>query len=113
MGAGRPPAIGALQRQPNASQRRGDQSRWRPFRPGPAYEVIPMRMSSIAFVTFMAVAMIASAAEAGKHHGIKTTNEIVNYRAGGSHISLRKPPGPKVGRTVPLRRGVVGRFKWP
>ncbi len=72
-----------------------------------------MRMYSIAFVTFIAVAMIAGAAEAGKHRGIKTTNEIVNYRAGGNPISIRKPPGPKVGRTVPLRRGVVGTFKWP
>jgi hypothetical protein len=75
--------------------------------------VIPMRMNSIAFVTFMAVAMIAGAAEAGKHSGIKTTNGIVNYRAGANPISIRKPPGPKVGRNVPLHRGVVGTFKWP
>ena len=75
--------------------------------------MIPMRRNSIAFVTFIAVAMIAGAAEAGKHSAIKTSNEIVNYRAGGYPISIRKPPGPKVGRTVPLRRGVVGTFKWP
>jgi len=31
-----------------------------PFRLGPAYEVIPMRMNLIALATFMAVAMIAS-----------------------------------------------------
>ena len=72
-----------------------------------------MRMNSIAFVTFLAVAMIASVAEAGKHSGIKTTNEIVNYRAGGNPISVRKPPGPQKGRAVPLRRGLVGPFKWP
>jgi len=72
-----------------------------------------MRMNSIAFVTFIAVVMIAGAAEAGKHSRIKTTNEIVNYRAGGNPISVRKLPGHKAGRTVPLRRGVVGTFKWP
>jgi hypothetical protein len=72
-----------------------------------------MRMNLIAFVTFMAVAMIAGAAEARKHSRIKTTNEIANYRAGGNPILIRKPPVPKVGRTVPLRRGVVGTFKWP
>ncbi len=75
--------------------------------------MIPMRMYSIAFVTFIAAAMIAGAAEAGKHDRLKTTNEIVNYRAGGNPISIRKPPGPRVGRTVPLRRGVIGTFKWP
>jgi hypothetical protein len=48
------------------------ESQWRLFRLGPAYKAIPMRMNSIAFVSFMAVAMIASAAEAGKHRGIKT-----------------------------------------
>ena len=89
-----------------ACRRRGD-------RLGLAYEVIPMRMNLIAFVSFIAVAMIAGAAEAGKPSGIKTTNEIVNYRAGGNPISIRKPPGPKVGRSVPLRRGTVGTFKWP
>jgi hypothetical protein len=72
-----------------------------------------MRMNSIAFVTFMAVAMSASAAEAGKHSGIKTSHEIVDYRAGGNPNWIRKLPGPKVGRTVPLRRGLVGTFKWP
>jgi hypothetical protein len=72
-----------------------------------------MRMNSIAFVTFISVAMIAGAAEAGKYRGIKTTNRIVNYRSGGNPISIRKPPGPKVGRTVPLRRGVARTFKWP
>jgi hypothetical protein len=72
-----------------------------------------MRMNSIGLVTFMAVAMIVSAAEAGKHSGIKTTNEIANYRAGGNPNPVVKSPGPKAGRTVPLRRGVVGKFKWP
>jgi hypothetical protein len=72
-----------------------------------------MRTNAIAFVTFIAVAMIAASAEAGKHSGIKTTNEIVNYRAGGNPISIRKPPGRNVGRNVPLRRGSVGTFKWP
>ena len=93
---------------PRRSESGGGHSGW-----GSAYEVIPMRMNSIAFVTFMAVAMIAGAAEAGKHSGIKTTNGIANYRAGGNPISIRKPPVPKVGRTVRLRRGVVGTFKWP
>lgn len=72
-----------------------------------------MRMNSIAFVIFIAGAMIAGAAEAGKHSRIKTTNEVVNYRVGGNPISIRKPPRPKVGRTVPLHRGSVGTFKWP
>jgi hypothetical protein len=72
-----------------------------------------MRVSSIAFVTFITVVMISGAAEAGKHSRIKTTNEIVNYRAGGNPISVRKLPGHKAGRTVPLRSGLVGKFKWP
>jgi hypothetical protein len=70
-----------------------------------------MRMNSIAFVAFMAVVMIAGAAEAGKRK-VKT-NEIVDYRAGGDPSSSRKVPSPKVGRTVPLRRGVIGTLKWP
>jgi hypothetical protein len=72
-----------------------------------------MRMNCISFVTFIVAAMIAGPAEAGKHSGIKRTNEIANYRAGGSPIFIQKSPGPKVGKTVPLHRGVVGGFKWP
>jgi hypothetical protein len=40
-------------------------------------------MNSIGFVTFIAVAMIAGAAEAKKHSGIKSTGGTVNYRAAG------------------------------
>jgi hypothetical protein len=46
-----------------------------------------MKMNSLAFVTFMAVAMIASAGEAGKHGRI-ATNEIVKYRAGAIYVAL-------------------------
>jgi hypothetical protein len=69
-----------------------------------AYEVIPMRMNSIAFVTLMAVAMIASAAEAGKRSRIKATNEIVNYRAGGNPISVRMRGDLLSGRPFPIAR---------
>jgi len=71
-----------------------------------------MRMSSIGFVAFLAVAIIAGAADAKKHSGIKSTGGTANYRAGGSPISILKSPGRNRGRTVPLRRGVVGGFKW-
>jgi hypothetical protein len=89
------------------ARERGRRAVW-PDARGGAQEVIPMTMNSIAFVAFITVAMIAGAAEAGKHRGIKTTNEIVNYRAGGNPISIRRPPGSKVDRILPLRRGVVG-----
>jgi hypothetical protein len=71
-----------------------------------------MRMTSIGLVTFIAFAMIPSAAEARKHSVIKSTGEIINYRAGGDRISTFKPPGREVFKAVPLRRGVVGTFKW-
>jgi hypothetical protein len=69
-------------------------------------------MKMIGFVTFITVAMIAGAAEAKKHSGIKSTGGIVDYRAGGNPISTLKSPGRSKGRTVPLRRGVVGPIRF-